>query len=251
MVKNRDLKFWSDEWEKQQNSLIEKREERFETLFDITEVTYGKQFNALDLGCGPGSLEKRFLARFPKSTITSIDYDPVTLELAKVSGISSRVKFLERDLRSENWDLDLDYEAFDVVYSTTALHWLTEKALRGVYRKTALLLKPEGILINGDHMRSEKRPSKHDKLYTGMREKTIERSIGHETSMGWDQWWNEFKSTGWRPDLFEERERRLATGNHDQKVSLEAHVKILMESEFRSVEIPWKYLDNVILLAMK
>lgn len=251
MVKDQDLKYWVNEWEKQQNSLIEKREERFQTLFDITEVLCGEPIEALDLGCGPGSLEARFLKRFPESSITSIDYDPVTLELAKNSCISPRSKFLERDLRTESWDMDLEYGNFDVVYSTTALHWLAEFELRMVYRKTALLLKPGGVLINGDHMKSEKRSDRLDKLYTGIKERGIEKRMGNERSMGWEQWWNEFKSTGWRPDLFEERERRLETGNHDQKVTLETHMKILRDSGFKSIEIPWKYLDNVVLLAMK
>jgi hypothetical protein len=56
-----DLGYWAKECGKQQNSLIEKSEERFETLFNITEEIYGKKMNALDLGCSLDSLEKDFL----------------------------------------------------------------------------------------------------------------------------------------------------------------------------------------------
>ncbi len=246
-----DLEYWANEWEKQQNSLIEKREERFETLFNITEEIYGKKINALDLGCGPGSLEKRFLDRFPDSHITSIDYDPVTLEIAKNMNSSTMTTFLERDLRNEDWDSGMKHEAYDVVYSTTALHWLPEPALRNVYVETAHLLKRGGSLMNGDHMRPEKRSAKFQGLYSVIEENILKTNSNYKNAMGWDQWWNEFKSTGWRPGLFEERERRLETGNHDQKVPLEKHIQFLEEAGFSDIDIPWKYLDNIILLAMK
>jgi SAM-dependent methyltransferase len=246
-----DLDYWSYEWEKQQNSLIEKREERFDTLFDITEEINGKMINALDLGCGPGSLEKRFLARFPDSHITSIDYDPVTLEVARSTIISSRAKFIERDLRTDDWDTTLNHETYDVIYSTTALHWLPEADLCNVYKKAFQLLKRKGSLINGDHMRSENRSEKLEKIYEGLKENILERNKSQEDSMRWEEWWNEFRTTGWRPDLFEERERRLETGNHDRKVSMEKHVQFLKDSGFSLVDIPWKYLDNFVLLAIK
>lgn len=246
-----DPEYWSNEWEKQQNSLIEKREERFETIFDITEEIYGNKVNALDLGCGPGSLEKRFLARFPDSKITSIDYDPVTLELAKNTIFSLRSNFLEVDLRTDNWDSVLNHGSYDVLYSTTALHWLPEADLGNVYKKAFQLLKIGGSLINGDHMRSGKRSAKLEKFYAGMKEKINERNSSYGKAMGWEQWWNKFRATGWRPDLFEERERRLETGNHDQKVPLEKHIRLLEESGFSIIDIPWKYLDNIVLLAIK
>ena len=246
-----DLGYWSDEWEKQQNSLIEKREERFDSLFDITEAINGKRINALDLGCGPGSLEKRFLARFPDSHVTSIDYDPVTLEVARSTIVSSRAKFLERDLRTDNWDSDLNYGTYDVIYSTTALHWLPEADLCKVYKKAFQLLKKRGSLINGDHMRSENRSEMLEKFYTEIKGNIMEKIKSQENSMGWEQWWDKFRATGWRSELFEKRERRLETGNHDKKVPLEKHVQFLEDSGFSIIDIPWKYLDNIVLLAIK
>ena len=68
--------------------------------------------------------------------------------------------------------------------------------------------------------------------------------------MDWDQWWNNLRKTGWAADLFQIRDERFGTGGHDQKVSMEDHVQFLKDAGFSIIDFPWKYTNNMVLLAM-
>jgi trans-aconitate methyltransferase len=52
-------------WDRQQEGYIKEREERFEIMFDVLEATLGDKFTVIDAACGPGSLSRRLLDRFP------------------------------------------------------------------------------------------------------------------------------------------------------------------------------------------
>src|SRR5207302_7111844 len=74
---------WIDRWEAQQERYLTDREERFTVMFDALEAAVGSgPVTVLDLGCGPGSLAVRLLARFPQARVIGVDIDPVLLMLA-------------------------------------------------------------------------------------------------------------------------------------------------------------------------
>jgi trans-aconitate 2-methyltransferase len=84
----------------------------------------------LDVGCGDGKVTALVAARVPRGRVVGIDPSPAMVDLARAEhpGIEFRVL----DVR----DLDA-VEAFDVVVSFTALHWVIERhdqALRGICR---------------------------------------------------------------------------------------------------------------------
>jgi trans-aconitate 2-methyltransferase len=243
------FKYWLDQWELQQNMLIEKREERFDVMFDLTEALYGKHIKALDLGCGPGSLDNRFIDRFPDSQITGIDYDPVLLEIAKNTVYSKNIKYMELDLNSEGWCNNLKPDSFDVVYTTTALHWLPKDSLLKVYSAIRKLLKSDGIFLNGDHFYPDDMDKNADKAYNYIKN-MIEKNMFEKThAMDWDQWWLNLRQTGWNKEGFTERDRRYSTGKHDMGVTLNQHVEYLTSAGFNKIDFPWKYLYNLILMA--
>src|SRR5258708_35568204 len=72
---------WLRRWDRQQTRSIPSREERFEAMFDALEALLPPDFVALDLGCGPGSLSQRLLARFPQARSLALDQDPVLLAM--------------------------------------------------------------------------------------------------------------------------------------------------------------------------
>ncbi len=112
----------------------------------------------LDLGCGPGSLAVRLLERIPAATVLAIDTDPLLLELGRNAwaGLTS-LRFAERDLSMPGWaaGLGLDRQA-DAAVSTTALHWLPPEDLGALYAEVASVLRPGGLLLNGDHLRGRR-----------------------------------------------------------------------------------------------
>jgi SAM-dependent methyltransferase len=125
-------------WDRQQEGYLPSREERFRVMFDAIEVLLGDEFLALDLACGPGSISQRLLARFPSARSVAVDLDPVLLSIGRqtLGTIDGRLRWVERHT---NWHAGLSQRMFDVVLSTTALHWLTAPQLAGVYRQLATI----------------------------------------------------------------------------------------------------------------
>ena len=247
--KNIDLDYWYTEWEKQQNALISMRQERFDFMLDVMESRFSGKITALDLGCGPGSFSRRFLERFPGGQVTAIDYDPVQLKIFRETFKSSNIEILERDLKSDSWDQGLEYGKYDVVFSTTALHWLPEDKLKNVYQKIFHLLTSDGIFLDGDHFKSAAAPKKIDEIYTFIKNLYQENNLS-SGAMDWDQWWDNLRTTGWGTDLFKIRDERFGTHGHDQNVTLENHVEFLKHAGFSEIDYPWKYTNNMVLLAL-
>jgi cyclopropane fatty-acyl-phospholipid synthase-like methyltransferase len=240
-------------WESQQNALIEMREERFSFMMDIIEEEHTGVKKILDAGCGPGSFTMRLAKRFPGTKIYSIDYDPVLLKLAKnnTSAYSSRVNILEYDLKENQWAKALADEKFDAIVSTTALHWLPESSLPGVYKNFYNILKENGIFMDGDHFRSTGDSEELQSLYSKIREKIAKSNIHKEGAMNWEEWWEYVSKSGVFNEDLKERSKRYSSGAHDQKVTLEEHIDILNKSGFNTAGVVWQYLDNRVLFARK
>src|SRR5436305_8886658 len=145
---------WIERWDRQQEESLPDREDRFTALIDAVEAGTGRPDPlVLDIGCGPGSLGVRLLARLPCATVLGIDADPVSLTLGRAaySGVPG-LRFADLDLRVPGWvsRLGLGTRAPDAAVSTTALHWRHARELRAMYGELAAL-PPAGVrLIDGD-----------------------------------------------------------------------------------------------------
>ena len=243
-----------ESWEKQQNCHIRFREDRFNIMFDYIEQACGTGANALDIACGPGSLSRRFLDRFPESTITSVDYDPVLLYIGKsaLSHFSDRMNWVEGDLRAADWTAELKNNGYDCAMSTTALHWLGEQEVAGLYRNIYSMLREGGVFLNGDHLISETRQEKVLDLVHKAREKWSENAFRSTGSKDWDAWWGFIRNTRLFSNMLEERSRRYSNpDNHNKMVSLQTHVAYLQSAGFSRVDVIWQYGNDRILVAMK
>src|ERR1700743_1111995 len=77
---------WIARWDRQPEVYLPDRGERFTALIDAVEAgTRRPDPLVLDLGCGPGSLATRLLARIPAATVIAVDADPVTLSLGRAA----------------------------------------------------------------------------------------------------------------------------------------------------------------------
>src|SRR5215467_3483443 len=134
------------------------REERFTALIDAVGAGAGRPAPlVLDLGCGPGSLAVRLLGRIPAATVVAIDADPLLLALGRAAyGDRAGLRFADRDLRVPGWPAGLGLgRPADAAVSTTALHWLPAPALRAMYAELATVLRPGGLLLDGDHFKGD------------------------------------------------------------------------------------------------
>ncbi len=246
-----DLTEVLDEWEKQQNALIEKREERFQFMIDIIKYSQKNEIKILDLGCGPGSFAFRISNSLKNSYITAIDYDPVLLKIAKGQNLNGKIDFIRGNLINDNWSEYISNKKFDAIVSTTALHWIPENKLSGLYKLIYGLLDKDGIFMDGDHFYRENEDITLKEMFENIRNSIIKKNIESTGAMDWDQWWKYIENTKYFNSELEERRRIYPGSDHDQHVSLEKHIQFLKDAGFSSVITPWRYLDNRVLLAIK
>ena len=162
---------WIARWDRQQEVYLPDREERFTALIDAVAAGTGRADPlVLDLGCGPGSLAVRLLARIPAATVIAADADPVTLTLGRAGYADVRgLRFLNVDLRAAGLGDGLGLDPgrqVDAVVSTTALHWLTAAELRELYQVLARLLRPGGLFLDGDHLRLTETEARYSQSWT-------------------------------------------------------------------------------------
>jgi SAM-dependent methyltransferase len=247
---------WIDRWERQQEDHLPDREDRFTALIDAVEEGAGRADPlVIDLGSGPGSLSVRLLDRLSAATVVAVDADPVTLALGRAA-YSDRpgLRFADLDLREPGWSakLGLDRKA-DAAVSTTALHWLREPELRAMYAELATVLRPGGLLLDGDHFRLDEAASPTlaalDKALL-QREERRRFPDGHGES--WHGWWDAVTADPSLAAQAAERERRRVEANHHGSgtVLLGTHVAALRAAGFAETGILWQRGENRLLCAV-
>ncbi|GAA2544303.1 MULTISPECIES: class I SAM-dependent methyltransferase [Streptomyces] len=244
---------WVERWERQQERYAVDREERFTVITDVVEhVTAGRARPLLlDLGCGPGSLSARLADRLPDAEVVAVDMDPLLLELGRTHHANA-ARYVDAVIGEEGWTDALGLERpLDAAVSTTALHYLPEPVLRDTYRRLAALLRPGGVLVNGDHFPPEEAPCSDITAYVGRRR--AERTGGHAHE-DWQSWWAAASRDPELADLFTERERRRAAsggGGGDEDLTAGHHAALLRQAGFRHVTPVWQFGDSVVLVAVK
>ncbi|MBP1909345.1 methyltransferase domain-containing protein [Methanolobus bombayensis] len=96
----------------------------------IDELGLNDNDNILDLGCGNGLLSAKLAEKVPHGKIIGVDSSSSMIEQAEKHK-KNNMEFLLCDITKLNFE-----EAFDVVFSNAALHWVKDHslALRQVYR---------------------------------------------------------------------------------------------------------------------
>jgi len=247
---------WIDRWDAQQQRYMPDREERFTALIDAVEAGAGRPDPVvLDLGCGPGSLAVRLLGRIPAATVVAIDADPLLLALGRAAyGDRAGLRFADRDLRVPGWPagLGLDRPA-DAAVSTTALHWLPAPALRAMYAELATVLRPGGLLLDGDHLTDDEgRTPVLARLNRVLTERWEERA-GADGQEDWKDWWQAATADPVLAGPAAEREqRRLSEDHHgSESVRLAEHAGALAAAGFTEIGTVWQHGENRILAAVR
>jgi SAM-dependent methyltransferase len=248
---------WVARWDSQQLGYLPDREERFTALIDaVQEGTSRPDPLVLDLGAGPGSLAVRLLDRLPAATVVAVDADPLLLALGRVAWPDrAGLRFAEADLRQPGWSggLGLD-RPVDAAVSTTALHWLPPGALAAMYAELATVLRPGGLLLNGDHLSEDEQTAPTlARLGRALIEREEERRFpaGHPET--WDGWWAAVGAEPALAPLLAEREKRFGGSNHHGSPSgrLVTHVAALQVAGFAEIGILWQRGENRLLCAVK
>ncbi|MCA2224609.1 class I SAM-dependent methyltransferase [Nonomuraea aurantiaca] len=245
---------WIARWDRQQEGYLPDREERFTALIDAVEALGRPDPLVIDLGCGPGSLSARLLERLPKATVIPVDADPLLLGLGRAA--YPRLGFVDLDLRTPGWtdSLSLDRPA-DVAVSTTALHWLAVPELRKMYADLVSVLRPGGLLLNGDHFDSDDATTPViARLERAVHDRHTDRVFADDRPEDWRQWWDAIAAEPAFAELNDARTARTTAGaNHSGTESglLSQHVEALRAAGFAEVGTLWQRGNNRLLCAVR
>ncbi|GHH09172.1 class I SAM-dependent methyltransferase [Streptomyces lanatus] len=247
---------WVRRWELQQQRYAVDREERFTVIADVVERTMADRGLpaarplVLDLGCGPGSLAARLARRLPYADIVGVDMDPLLLELARTHHADA-ARYIDTVIGADGWThaLRLD-RPLDAAVSTTALHYLDPDALLRTYRQLAALLRPGGVLVNGDHFPHDDAALTALTGHVGRRHAERGDALAHED---WASWWTAVAEDPELTDLLAERRCRMPVGGGDgaPTLSVAAHERLLRRAGFGHAGSVWQYGDSHVLVAIR
>jgi SAM-dependent methyltransferase len=243
---------WIERWDAQQQHYLPDREDRFTAIIDaVEEIAARPDPLVLDLGSGPGSLSVRLLRRLPGATVLAIDADPLTLALGRAAhGDVTGLEFCDVDMRSPGWSagLQLDRQP-DAAVSTTALHWLTQPALAALYASLAGLLRPGGVLLNGDHLRADDTTPVLRRLDRVLLEREEQRRFPGGHAESWTNWWAAAATDPALAGLVAERETRQVESEHHGSPAglLSVHVDALRAAGFAEIGTIWQRGENRVL----
>lgn len=250
---------WIQRWDRQQEVYLPHREERFDAMFTVlrqlvAQQRIGPALRVLDLGCGAGAIGQRLLTRFPEASYVGLDIDAALLEIARSlrSEFGERFTVLQRDLACETWAADLADGGFDVVASSTALHWLHGDALEPVFRELARLLRPNGIFLNADNLAFAS--GYWQDVATAIDREQQQRAVaaGRED---WDAWWSAARGDVHLAPFVAARDRRFPPRANDAPAApppdLSEYVAALERAGFVDIEVLWQWLDDRLLAARR
>jgi len=239
-------------WEEQQVGFMPQRERRFAAMLDALALALGDEFVALDIGCGPGSLARRILERFPRARVVAVDVDPLLLALGRsaLSRFGARLSFVAADLRDPDWMAALEGLRADAVVSTTAIHWLMPEQQVALLRGLPGVLREGGVFLNGEG-RGPDRGSSVLHGWAETRRDAIADVRQAKGTLSWDGWWEEAKAD---PDLAgfaEAHDALMADWSIPPDTSVALHLAALRDAGFREAGTIWQMFDDHVVAAVR
>lgn len=238
---------WQASWDRQQESYLPDREERFAAMLDTVEAVAGTAPVVLDLAGGTGSISLRVAERFPSGRSTLVDVDAALLGIAAATvaarGLTDRIAIVAADLADAAWPSAVR-GPFDAVLTATALHWLPEADLRRVYAQCHGLLRDGGVLVNADHHADDGLPSLSP-LLRDVRRRA--RSARHDAdgSVEWTGWWAAARADPALAPLVAQRDARFGADHGGEFTpTLRWQEDALRAAGFREVGLVWRGLTD-------
>lgn len=248
---------WLQRWDVQQTGYLPDREERFNAMFHVLQTLLPENFVALDLACGPGSISQRLLSRFSGARSVAVDIDPVLLTLGQqaLGDMDGRLRWVEADLTQPDWADKLGESHFDAVLSTTALHWLPTEHLVSLFKKLVEIVRPGGVVLNGDNIPFGPHLPAFDKVAKRFDEEQQADAFTQRGVENWEAWWAALAKEPGIGELLAERERRFAwfkSFNRGGRNPIsEFYLAALRNAGFVEVGVIWRNMNNQVVMAVR
>ena len=188
------------------------------------------------------------------------DKDPALLQIAtETFAGDTRAEIAAVDLADPSW---VSHPAiadtpFDAVVSSTALHWLQPETLVRVYRTLAEIVRPGGIVLNGDHLSYDAAHEPTLRALAARDDQAVQAASFAEGAADgadtWDAWWDAVAAVPRYRDALARRDQVWGEELHvaPPTVTLEFHLAALRSAGFRETGTVWRYLDDIVLYAIR
>lgn len=176
----------------------------------------------------------------------------LTLGQQALGDLEGRLRWIESDLRAPDWPEHLGETTVDAVLSTTALHWLEADELVRLYRRVGELVRPGGVVLDGDHFGRGPEWPTFARLVSAAERRQEEAACAQPGAETWREWWAAVAAEPALRDQMAERARRMGVQHGDDEAPiLDVHVAALRDAGFREVGLIWQHLENGILMAVR
>ncbi|GAA3294791.1 class I SAM-dependent methyltransferase [Dactylosporangium vinaceum] len=229
-----------ESWDRQQESYMPDREQRFAAMLDAVAATAGAgTVRLLDLAGGTGSITLRALRRFPDLVATVVDLDPALLAIADGS-LAGRAAIVTADLSRPGWQAELPLGEYDAVLTATALHWLPGERISVLYDEIRGLLRPGGIFVNVDHIPDEGLPTLTKQLVAaGETVRSARYTAG--ATLSWSQWWERLAAIPALAPLVARRHEIYPSGHAAEYTpAADWHLDALRAAGYTEVGVLWR-----------
>jgi SAM-dependent methyltransferase len=242
---------WQRSWDRQQQTYMPDREQRFATMLDVVQAMALRDDPAiLDLAGGTGSISLRALRRLPRATTTLVDIDPVLLTIARAS-LDERTDIVPADLRDDTWTALLPRRDYDAVLTATALHWIDGERLRTLYREVHSVIRPGGVFINADHMTDPGLLNLSQRVEDWEREHR-EAKYAADPALSWEGWWERLARDPALGPLIEQRRLVFNSWHGDDFTPThDWHIDALRAAGFTEVGLIWRGLSDAAVVAVR
>jgi SAM-dependent methyltransferase len=235
-------------WEDQQSVHAPDRELRYRLMLDYVEQLASPPARVLDLACGPGSITRRVLERFPSVEVVAVDIDPLLLDLARDAFAGDRrVQVVSRQLAEPSWTDGLG-DRFDAVLTATAMHWFPATALAEVYAGVARVLRSGGVFANADHVPLA------EPVLRGAADALHSRDLGETFARGvedCDGWYERAYAAPEYEGLWEQRQKAFAHWSGDLLEREGWHIDLLRRNGFERAGAVWRRGNDALIVAVR
>jgi trans-aconitate methyltransferase len=246
---------WSARWEAQQNYLVLRREERFRVMLEVASELVGEPRRVLDLACGTGSITQRALPRFGSAQFIAQDIDPFLMSIGRgtLGDADGRLTWVPADLREASWiDRIKPYAPFDVVITSTALHWLNASDILRIYADLAGVMNPGSVYLDADRLPVAAPAGRFGHATETIRKREVGQAQLLAPAETWEEFWAAAESDPAFAELIVER-NRLFEDNPSPRdlVTAAFHLEALSMAGFAETAIVWRYMDYSVVAAIR
>ncbi len=151
---------WNDEdfvtgWLNHQKEQDVERRRQFVVLRAFIPKGPDQEFRYLNLGAGPGNLDKVLLQHFPGANAVVLDGSLAMLSAARqeLTQFGDRVEYVQANLAQSDWTGAVA-GPFNLIVSTISIHQLSDpRRIRELYREAFQLIDHGGTFLNLDYVR--------------------------------------------------------------------------------------------------